>query len=559
MKNKISIILILILSACANPMPPTGGPADKTSPVITRFSPNQDTVNFWGERITIEFNKYMNKNSVIENIFISPSVKMEYDWSGKELDIEFIEPLDSNTTYVFSLGTEYSDLKQNKPIDAFTLLFSTGSYLDSGAIKGNIFDNEPSGIYIYAYKIDGIDPDTLDPGHTKPNYRTQAGSSGNFQLSALKDGFYRVIAIRDIFKNELFDDGTDDFGAAPFDVWVKADSVPTINLKIGTPQDKVCPQLYDAESLFSNLIAVNFSEPLDTLTVKSLAFNIQDSLRTINVAVAGAMLSSKSNDRVFIIPSEPLDTFRLWKITAHSDNKNGIRDTAGILIQDTANFAYFYSVAEKDTVKFEFSKIPFKDSTKGIDTKPELQFAFNRPVVTTEIEKRMILLNEDSVDIDFDVSRKSDNIFVIIPKSKLIALKWYSLSFELDSLMCSNGSLFIDSTMNLRFQIKDTRNYGGAKGRIKDMYSADSSLFIRIFNDNNTFVTTPADSGKWSVKEIPEGKYQIELFYDLDKNGEYSFGDAYPFKHSEPFLFLKNEQEVPARWTIELTLPAPIK
>jgi hypothetical protein len=107
----------------------------------------------------------------------------------------------------------------------------------------------------------------------------------------------------------------------------------------------------------------------------------------------------------------------------------------------------------------------------------------------------------------------------------------------------------------LNFKTIDTRNYGSAKGTIKGLNQADSLLKIVFIGADKRFTTSPADSGKWIFESIPEGKYKIELFYDLNNNGKYDFGDAYPFKHSEPFLLMKEEKDVPMRWTLEMVLP----
>lgn len=555
MKHKLLIIFLLALFACANPQPPSGGPPDKSPPVILSYSPAQATTNFDRDEITIEFNKYMNKNSVIENIFMSPPVKMEYEWSGKELTISFPEPLDSGTTYVFSLGTDYSDMKQNKPVDAFSLIFSTGSYLDSGGIKGKVYNDNPAGVYVYAYKIDAINPDTLNPALTKPNYRTQVGTSGVFELLALKEGTYRIIAIRDVFKNEVYDEGTDGFGAAPYDVEVKPDSIPIINLKIGSPKDKSGPMLFSAVALYSNLIELIFSEPIDTSSVTAASFKLTDTSGTLTKNIAGAMISSNSNDKVFIIPAEPLDTIHKWKISGLTEPSICVEDTSGNLIQDTSNTVFFYSVAETDTTLLEIMKLPFKDSTENISPNPDFQIIFNRPFVIADTNKIASIIDKDSINVNLSINKKSDNILSITSNSKLEPMKKYQLLLNLGLLKPVYGPVIADTILSLRFKIKDTRNWGSAKGNIKDMTMADSNFFIIFFNKDNKYISTVADSGKWEIPSLPEGKYSVEMFRDLDKNGKYSFGNAFPFKHSEPFVFMKSETEIPARWSINLTLP----
>ena len=126
----------------------------------------------------------------------------------------------------------------------------------------------------------------------------------------------------------------------------------------------------------------------------------------------------------------------------------------------------------------------------------------------------------------------------------------------MNELVAVNGNKGKDTTVRLKFRIQDTRNFGGLTGKIKDLTQADSTLKIIIFSSNFITVTSPLDSGKWTVPSLPEGKYKFELYHDLDGNGKYSYGEAYPFKHSEPFILINEEKTVPARWTVDVELPA---
>ena len=87
--NLMISLLILFAYSCANIQAPSGGPPDKTPPVVETISPLNKTLNFAESKIILQFDKYMNKNSVTENIYILPSAKMKFDWSGKKLAINF--------------------------------------------------------------------------------------------------------------------------------------------------------------------------------------------------------------------------------------------------------------------------------------------------------------------------------------------------------------------------------------------------------------------------------------------------------------------------------------
>ncbi|MCK5741739.1 MAG: Ig-like domain-containing protein, partial [Chlorobi bacterium] len=343
------LISILIFGACANSQPPSGGPADTVPPTISGNVPENKTRHFSRQSVEIEFSKYMNRAQVNESIFISPSVKYQTDWSGKNLEIEFTENLDSNTTYSILLGTEYSDIRGNKPEKAFLLIFSTGESLDSGAITGKLFDPKPAGAFIFAHRIDNIDPDTLDIRRVKPDYRTQVGTNGEFEFGALKNGEYRLTAVRDEYKDEIYDEGTDAFGASLFDAVVEADTIPYLPIRIGPPVDNQGPMLFGAEALKDKIFILSFNERIDSSTVNGKSFSISDSLNLIDIEIRSAYPDHKNATRVIIETSEAVDTLKVWKLTCAVDSEFSLKDSLKNSICDTAFVSYFLGFHEADT------------------------------------------------------------------------------------------------------------------------------------------------------------------------------------------------------------------
>ncbi|OGU14880.1 MAG: hypothetical protein A2X61_11885 [Ignavibacteria bacterium GWB2_35_12] len=550
------LILILIIAGCANPIPPSGGPPDKTPPEILSYEPANGTLNFNGNYITLEFNKYMNKNEVNDNVFISPTVPFTLDWSGKELEIEFTEELASNTTYALTLGTEYTDSKQNKPAEAFSLIFSTGSFIDSGIVNGRLYDKEPAGVFIFCYKIDSINADTLDPSHTRPYSRIQAGTNGNFEFRALKNGLYRFFAVRDKFKDGIYDNGMDDFGAAPNDVSVKQDSASNINLKIGPAIDKVGPILSIAEALSSRRIELEFSEDVDTLSVDTSLFEISDSSNKINYGIISANISKAGANKIELFTVNELDTSIKWFVTI----KGGLKDSVGNVISDTNNRTYFYSIPEKDTIEPKIIKLPFKDSTFSVSPEQSFDFIFNIAMqqnINDEIKFRM---PEGSKEIPFDAHWKDGNHLSIKPKQLLQSDNWYSLSLDLKAWKATNGLSMTDTIVSIRFKTKDIRSYGGLSGTLKGNYETGEKYIITLISKDKsqTFTTKSDNAGRWEFSQIPPGFYTLEVYNDKDGNSKYSYGEPYPYKYSEIFYVFDKEFEIKPRWKVEdmlITLP----
>lgn len=548
---------IIIIYSCANPQPPSGGPPDKTPPTIISSYPAQRALNFQDDYIILEFSEWVSRNSVIENLYISPPIDYDFDWSGTTLKLEFKEELKPNTTYVLSLGTDWSDLKNNKPENDFKLIFSTNENIDNSSIIGKLYGKDVTGAFIYAYKIDDINSDTLNPKHNKPHYKTQIGTSGNFKLLAVKPGKYRLFAIKDTYKDILYSEGVDEFGASPKDIIVLEDSTYNINFKLGPKIDRIKPILYNADCYFNNYLTLNFSEPVDTNSINKNFFIISDSAKNKTIEIIAASINNSSADKVDLIPAEPLDTNILWEIKIAKIDGRTINDTASNPIDDSLNFTYFYSDKLSDITTIKLPKFPFKDSTSSISLTPELRFIFERPIKIKNLNNLAEMFNIDNTKIDIITKLIADRIVSISPKSQLNPDNWYILKLNFSNLCYFNNSCLPDTFLNLHFKTLDDKLTGGAKGIIKNFTIADTNLIVVFFDEKNQFQTTVNDTGYWELKQLPKGNYKVEIFRDINSNRKYDYGEPYPFKHSEPFLIYDSEQIIKPRWTIEIILSKP--
>jgi hypothetical protein len=140
------LILLMLFIGCANQLPPSGGEIDKTPPEIVSVYPADGTTNFHDDHIELEFSKNITKSSLNDVFFISPSLngKINFDWTGKSVDIEFPEPLKKNVTYVVTIGSDLQDYNnKNKMKESYTFTFSTGNQIDRGTLSGKVYDEKP--------------------------------------------------------------------------------------------------------------------------------------------------------------------------------------------------------------------------------------------------------------------------------------------------------------------------------------------------------------------------------------------------------------------------------
>lgn len=546
-------LLFLLIQSCANIQAPSGGPPDKKAPEINEFYPQNKQILFNERYIKLKFDKYMDKSKVIENIEISPNIELEYDWDGKELEIELPEILDTNITYSLSLGTNYTDIYQNKPKSAFNLIFSPGSKIDSGFISGKVYADKPEGAYIFAYNISNILKDTLNISTTKPDYKTQLGTDGNFKITALKDGIYRLIVIRDQFSNLLYDP-VDEFSAAPEDIQVLNSESVEIMMRLGPALDVEKPYILNAESVNDNLVIIKFNEIISPDSLSVYTFEIIQENTSKKIQIKSVFQFPDDNSKIGVVTSQKLDSASVYIVKADITNDFAVRDTTGNIINDSLNTFKFKASAIKDESPVKYLSSSIKDSSEFIPLNSTFQFIFDKPLdlSNSKISLKLIdLLENDTSDIEYFAE---GSIIKAKPKNGLLDNKWYLLASDFQNIKSHINQSSADTAFNILFKTINNKIKGSASGTVKfetDFCNADKYVILRQLSGTNFYISNINEKNEWSFKNIEPAKYTAELFCDKDKNGRYSYGSIFPFLHSEPFIVFENEMNIKPRWTLE--------
>ncbi len=228
MGAKMVLILAFLVCGCANQQPPGGGEEDKSPPKVKIISPKQNATNFRGNTIAFEFSEYVDRRSFQDAFRISPRIEgdIEYNWGGKDVEVSFpqnLEKLDANKTFVVNISTSLKDIHGNAIAEAISLAFSTGTKIDKAEIHGKAFNNNEKVTAVLAYNIESTSG--FDPTKNLPDYLTESGSAGDFVLTNLAPGNYRLLAIVDDDRNLLFTSERESYGVLPYDVLVTDSAV----------------------------------------------------------------------------------------------------------------------------------------------------------------------------------------------------------------------------------------------------------------------------------------------------------------------------------------------
>lgn len=549
------VFLAVLLGACAGQIPPAGGPVDTTPPEIVRTEPDSNAVNVQTNAIVLEFSEYVERRSVEESIFLSPYAgELEFEWSGREVTIAFPETLRSNTTYVMNVGTDVVDLRaRNRMAHGFTLAFSTGDSIDKGAINGRVFDEKPEGVMLFAYALGERRPDTLDPATTKPDYIMQTGKDGSFTFAHIRFDTYRVIAVRDMYRNLLYDRQIDQYGVTTRDVTINERTPQAGGLWFRlSAEDTTKPFLVRVSPLTNRHLLLRFSEPLDSTGLLHARVTIEDTLTRGQVGVQLQSLVHPDSVLANVLTATPLDSGATYRLTVEN-----VFDKAGNSIDATNASFVFTGIGAPDTVFPVVELVDLPDSAKEIPLDASFLVRFSEPVQQAPIPSAVTLSDSAKSAAAISFRWLSASSLSLVPARSLQTKMWYTFTIVLDSVRDFAGNHLRDSVRMIRFQTLDLKTTGSIEGTVADADTTSPSGEI-VLTATKVASTPPVRRtvrlprpGKFSMSALPEGRYTLDAFRDRDSSRTYSYGRPFPFQPSERFTVYPDTVKVRARWAVE--------
>ena len=551
------LIPAFFLLYCASQLPPPGGAVDSIPPVVIRTVPDSAAIRVTENRIELVFSEYVDRRSVEEAVFLSPPAgTMDFDWSGKEVTIQLAETLRNNKTYVLTVGTDVTDQRaKNRMADGFSLAFSTGDSLDQGVLSGRVYDKKPEGLLVFAYLLDSLNSDTLDPARKQPDYLMQTGNDGSFLLSNLAWGTYRVFAVRDEYRNLLYDSQLDQYGVYTSDVTIAPEQPIVYNIGFRvTKEDTTAPFLSSVQAPNDRLIRFRFSERVDSASFAGATFSLTDTLSGRRVESFLVYQSFPEMSAGVIVLSEPLEPSSVYQLTVA-----GVADSAGWLI-DSSNASLDFEVSTvPDTISPGLAILSFADTLLGYPVGRPLQIIFNEPVAQSSAGAAFILADTGGQLITSKIRWLSPVRLVLDPEPDLSHSTLYQLTTVMDSIKDLQGNGYTDSTRSIRFTTYNPERAGELEGFVRESGGTGKIIVsaVRVSDQWRRDVALES-AGAFAFLDLPEGRFFVEAYRDEDGSGSYSFGLPFPFRSSERFVVGLDTAKVRPRWSAEgLTIILP--
>jgi len=343
-----------VLTACANPVPPSGGPRDETPPRVVRSLPPADSVNVATSTrsIRLEFSEYVQRGSLPRAISLTPAFDepLRYDWDGRAVNVELPDVLRDSTTYILTLGTELQDTRGVSLSEPITVAFSTGPRINQGRIAGRVVDpargRPQQGVDVYAYAAESnAAPDSLPD---RPAYRTQTGEDGTFTFDYMREQRYTVVALRDNNRNRQPDRG-EPFAPPPRATFT-ADSlgarIPVPWLLAST--DTRPPTAQRARPITRQRVAVRFSEPVRLPRRATDRWMLRDTTRGDAVSINTIYRSPDASAEIVLRTGAMQETGHRLVLA-----DSAVTDTVGNPLR--ADTVRFEGVGLPDTLQTRFS------------------------------------------------------------------------------------------------------------------------------------------------------------------------------------------------------------
>jgi uncharacterized protein (DUF2141 family) len=531
MKKLIHIVLsIVVISGCAKRGSPTGGPVDSIPPVLINASPKINSLNFDSKEIRLTFDEFIKLDNVDEQLIISPPInKSSYEVKPlngvtKKVFLEFIDSLETETTYSINFGNSIKDNNEGNPLTFFSYTFSTGETIDSLYVRGNIsdaFDKETDDyISIHLYRIDSIFNDSII-FNNRPTYISNSLDSTSYQFKNIKEGKYLILALKDIDNNYFFDPFYDKIGFIDSLITLPRDSI--INFKLFKEETSL---IWDKPHFInSEKIGFGYYGKLDLKNIK-IESSLPDSVNYTYTKENAKdtlifWLSRNSFDSLNFNLIEK-DTTKL--VTVKFDRaKDTLIDSLSISSKTTS------LIHLKETFKLS-SNIPLKNIQDSLITIRDIDSVI--VPFTTSIND-----NLDQIDIKFEVS-PSDNYRLFILPEAIKDIRGVSNNDTLQYNVVSQsledyGNVYLDVIRNSNSKF------------ILQMIDSNGDV-IRVFKNVNQDAT-------YNFDYVRPGKYIFRLIEDANNNDKWDTGNYLKKIKPERVYYFSNELEVRANWDLNET------
>ncbi|MGB5648115.1 Ig-like domain-containing protein [Muriicola sp.] len=523
------LFMALALHQCARRGSPTGGPKDTQAPVLIKAEPENLTINFKSNKIRLYFDEYIKLQDVQNQLIVSPPFLYPPDISpqggaSKYVELTIKDTLRENTTYTLNFGQSIVDNNENNPSSYLTYVFSTGDYIDSLALLGVVKDafskETDEFISVMLYEIDTAYTDSII-NKKPPNYITNTQDSTTiFRLQNLKAGKYRLIAVKDEGKNNLYDAVTDKIGFVEDTITLPSDSIYLLNLFREVPKYGPSTPKFSA----ANKIIFGYNGYNEQLQINPIT-PIPDSIRT------------------YVAKEPGKDTLNYWFTPFEVDS----------LIFEVLN----ERIQKRDTFTVKTRKLPsdslvlspkYRGTIGFLDT---MAIGANIPILQIDTS-RASLTNKDTIPQALKIQLDTLGNSMVFDFDKE-PNETYSLSILPGALTELFGAT--NDTLLYKLKTGSYADYGNLRIRLEG--AVTYPIILQLIEPKGKMVRSiiSEEDMLYEFNLLEPKKYLLRVIFDANANQRWDTGNFLEKIQPEKIVYFPSEIEVRANWELEQVFP----
>ena len=508
MMGRLICIAVVLVAGCAKIGPPSGGMVDRTGPTVLRSTPLADAVGVpVGQVIEIEFSEAMDRRRTQEAVFVSPSTGARYGWQGRRLTLELAGGLQIDRTYVVTVGTDARDVRGNRLERSYAFAFATGEQLNRGRLHGVVLEGgEPAaGAHVWAYDMNRFDGRIA---HDDPEYQTQTGRDGTYELQRLSAGTYRVVAFTDANRNGRYDGGGERLALPARD----HDLAEGEELRVGA---LVLAQRKTTELALERVQVIDAGRML-------LCFSRPVHVQDLEVSLTGLAVAE--------VYAAPNDASRIYVLTSPQESGSKYRLSV---------------TAEGKRIRW---KEPVRGSRRRDRKAPELvsrhpegyavvgdsvRLVFSEPLVEPP-GPGFWVVGDTTESPQGTWHSKSGVEFAFVP-SEPLAEGVHRLRGRLEQLRDRVGLALADSFVVVEFEVLGRDGLATIAGTVRGGQGG-AVVVVAEHEDGRQLVRVLADPlGGYTVAGLLPGTVKLSAFEDVNGNGEADVGRLNPYEAAEAY------------------------
>lgn len=575
-------VVVIFAGRCANPVSPGGGPRDTTPPVVLGSDPKNQSVFFDKKSIVLNFDEFVKIKSPDQQVLISPPLekKPEYRLRGKSLIIDLKSELEPNTTYSIFFGNAIVDLAEENPLANYSYVFSTGSFIDSMAIAGEVlmaFNRQPvEGAFVMLYPphIDTVPDDSL-PMRVRPLYVAKTNKEGKFLLANLRNESYRIFALKDLNNNYLFDQPGEEI--AFIDSLLMPEAMEQTQLDFLNLADTLVADSLAVDTLLTDTIGTHhhdhsyyilamFKQVDSTLRIASVEtfypprFQINFTAPVTNPQLHVLDGTTKPNWNI-MQASRYSDTITWWVTDTLIDSLRlevSFRDE----VLDTLLLAFVApekrpARRQRDDEPTPPERISISSNIKGgrLDLGKPLVLSMDAPVASYDFSRTMLVEGSDTLGTATFMAIDSIQLKFQL-QHPLKEDTRYEITFA-DSILYSIYGLTNDS-LGFTFGTGSPRDYGSILLNVT-LDSAATPYIIQLLDSKERVLREfyLTDSQQVPMEFLKPDLYLIKAIADRWPNRRWDTGVYTEGRQPEQVFYFPDELKVRANWDIEKTWKLP--